>query len=257
MRNANPLEQEEARKAIRVLNECSDVFFNRAPVAMHVIDDEGKLLDVNPIWARAMGYDRQQVVGRKSIEFLTEESRARALADGFPQFERIRFPQTRGLQFVRRDGRVMDVLLDARFVDPPGAKRVAYASFCDVNDRASWRQGPSTLRSLQELANAGRRYEAVVSGTRDIVQELTPTALQDTFDHSGEAETRADVVAGLIELVGDISANLGVLPKVHEEWLSVMAEHQQELVQVAKSIDRTLRDLADTVASRDAETRDR
>ena len=60
-------------------------------------------------------------------------------------------------------------------------------------------------------------------------------------------------MAGLIELVGDISANLGVLPKVHEEWMSVMAEQQQELVQVAKSIDRTLRDLVDTIASTDTD----
>ena len=257
LRKADTEAQEEARRAMRVLSECSDIFFDRARVALHVIDVEGTLLDVNPIWAKAMGYDREQVVGRKSIEFVTDESRARALADGFPQFERIRFPQTRGLQFVRRDGRVMDVLLDARFVDPPGAKRVAYAAFCDVNDRASWRQGPSTLRSLQELAYAGRRYEAVVSGSREIVQDLCLTSLQDTFDHATEAETRADVVAGLIELVGDISANLAVLPKVHEEWLSVMAEHQQELVQVAKSIDRTLQDLADTIASTDNETRAR
>ena len=52
-----------------------------------------------------------------------------------------------------------------------------------------------------------------------------------------------------LEVAQDVSANLGALVRVHEEWLGETTEQQRDLILVAKNIDRTLKDLADTAAA--------
>ena len=63
---------------------------------------------------------------------------------------------------------------------------------------------------------------------------------------SGQVE---EVLGAAIEIGQDISASLRVMPLVQEEWLSQMVELKQEMLQVAKSIDRTLADIADSIAT--------
>ncbi|MEM8851127.1 MAG: PAS domain S-box protein, partial [Pseudomonadota bacterium] len=52
--------------------------FSAAPILMHSIDGDGVLLKVSRFWAHKLGYASDELVGRKSVEFLTEESRVYA-----------------------------------------------------------------------------------------------------------------------------------------------------------------------------------
>ena len=66
-----------------------------------------------------------------------------------------------------------------------------------------------------------------------------------TLVESGLVE---EVLGAAIEIGQDISTSLRVMPRVQEEWLSQMVELKQEMLRVAKSIDRTLADIADSIA---------
>jgi len=41
----------------------------KTPVIQHSIDDNGRLLDVSDRWLEKFGYKREEVIGRKSVEF--------------------------------------------------------------------------------------------------------------------------------------------------------------------------------------------
>ena len=53
--------------------------YNNTPVMMHSIDSEGRLITVNDYWLQTLGYERSEVLGRRSIDFLTEASCRHAL----------------------------------------------------------------------------------------------------------------------------------------------------------------------------------
>lgn len=57
--------------------EFSDLY-RRTPVMMHSIDAAGVIHSVSDLWLQRLGYEREEVEGRSSVSFLTEESRERA-----------------------------------------------------------------------------------------------------------------------------------------------------------------------------------
>ena len=59
-----------ARTAPSLGNERPGLIFESAPVMMHSIDRDGRIVAVNREWLKRLGYERDEVLGRKSIDFL-------------------------------------------------------------------------------------------------------------------------------------------------------------------------------------------
>ena len=87
--------------------------FERAPVMMHSVDRERRLLSVNDAWLATLGYTRAEVLGRDSSEFLTPESRRRALESVVPRFIREGSLRDVDYQMRTRSGEIIDVQLCA------------------------------------------------------------------------------------------------------------------------------------------------
>jgi PAS domain S-box-containing protein len=83
------------------------------PVMLHSLDREWRLLSVCAQWLRALGYERDEVVGRHFADFLTEDSRRFAVETVLPEFARSGGCSNVSCQMVRRDGQVIDVLMSA------------------------------------------------------------------------------------------------------------------------------------------------
>ena len=109
MGRADIAKQKCIQKALRVVKQSIDILFDRAPVMIHSIDRGGRLVKVNRRWLETLGYERDEVLGRKSIEFLTEESRAWALKDTLPLFWHIGSARSIAYRYLKKDGRVLDV----------------------------------------------------------------------------------------------------------------------------------------------------
>ncbi|MEL6618679.1 MAG: ATP-binding protein [Pseudomonadota bacterium] len=87
--------------------------FTAAPILMHSIDAKGVLIKVSRFWAQKLGYSSEELVGRKSVEFLTEESRKYATDIVLPEFFRTGSIYNIAYDFVRKDGKVLPVLMSA------------------------------------------------------------------------------------------------------------------------------------------------
>jgi len=63
--------------------------YDRFPAMVHVVDRSWRLVSVSDRWLDVLGYRREEVLGRKSLEFLTEPSRRHVVEEAL-QGNRIR-----------------------------------------------------------------------------------------------------------------------------------------------------------------------
>lgn len=87
--------------------------YDNTPVMLHSIDSSGNLISVSEYWLEKLGYEREEVLGRKSTEFLTPESQKYAHEVALPEFFEKGYSQNVPYQIVRKDGKILDVLLSA------------------------------------------------------------------------------------------------------------------------------------------------
>ena len=87
--------------------------FEKAPVMVHSIDGDGRLLMVSNYWLEKMGFSRKEVIGRKSVEFLTEESRQQVTSVYLKQLFKDGFIENVPYTMVKKDGESFEVLVSA------------------------------------------------------------------------------------------------------------------------------------------------
>ncbi|MDT7517033.1 PAS domain S-box protein [Rhodoferax mekongensis] len=87
--------------------------YEATPAMMHSIDQEGKLLFVSDKWLQTLGYERIDVIGHLSTEFMTLDSRVYAQREILPTFFETGVCEDVPYQMVCKDGKVVDVLLSA------------------------------------------------------------------------------------------------------------------------------------------------
>ncbi len=110
--------------------------YDESPVMLHSIGTDGRMVSVSQFWLDKMGYRRDEVLGRKSTEFLTEESRRYATDVVLPQFFKEGAIKDIEYQFVAKNGEVFDVLMSAiQDKDPAHGTARSMAVIVDISDR--------------------------------------------------------------------------------------------------------------------------
>lgn len=132
--------------------------YEHTPLMLHVIDASNRLLTVSNRWLDALGYQRDEVIGRPSLDFLTPASRVKALREGLPVVHETGRIDDIELQFVTRDGRVRDVLLSA-IADAGPEGNLIVAGLQDVTERklqeAARRESEDLLQRTGQVAGVG------------------------------------------------------------------------------------------------------
>ncbi|WP_277667588.1 PAS domain S-box protein [Novosphingobium lindaniclasticum] len=77
-------EREHARERERM--------WGLSPVMMVVTGDDGRIIDVNPVWTRLLGWSREETVGKRSTDFMRDDEsawheRVKTLAGGEPMLD--------------------------------------------------------------------------------------------------------------------------------------------------------------------------
>jgi PAS domain S-box-containing protein len=89
--------------------------YNRTPMALHSVDGDARIIEVNDHWLTLFGYRRDEVLGRSPPDFMVVESarlyRERAWPDMLGSTETIR---TFDYRFVKRSGEIFDGRLSSR-----------------------------------------------------------------------------------------------------------------------------------------------
>lgn len=110
--------------------------YNETPVMLHSINENGELISVSDFWLEKMGYTREEVIGRKSTDFLSPESARKAREETLPEFFKTGMSKDVEFQFVTKSGQTMDVLLSAVVERGDGGNsRRSLAVITDITER--------------------------------------------------------------------------------------------------------------------------
>jgi diguanylate cyclase (GGDEF)-like protein/PAS domain S-box-containing protein len=108
-------------------------FLTKIPMMCHSIDRNGYIVSVSDFWLNKMGYSKEEVIGHKSLEFLTNESQLLAQEKALPEFFEKGFAENIPYRFVAKDGTVLDVLMSAISLrDSQGEFVSSFAMMTDI-----------------------------------------------------------------------------------------------------------------------------
>jgi len=107
------VQRKAAEKELRKSEERYRSIYHNTPAMLHSIDIKGRLVRVSDNWLEALGYRRDEVIGRGLIDFLNEESGKYAVEEVFPDFFRTGYCKDIPYQFVKKNGEKIDILLSA------------------------------------------------------------------------------------------------------------------------------------------------
>ncbi|MFQ6027875.1 MAG: PAS domain S-box protein [Dehalococcoidia bacterium] len=133
-----------------------NLFFS-APIMMHCIDRWGRLINVNDCWVETMGYSPEEVIGHRSVEFLTEASRQYTVEVALPELFKTGMVRDVELEMVKKDGEVRNILVSAVTErDDDGQITHALAFITDITQRKkaeeAQRQSEENFRCLVDRA---------------------------------------------------------------------------------------------------------
>ncbi len=164
-----------AERALRSSEERFRSLYHHTPAMLHSIDPQGRLVSVSAYWAEVMGYDRDEVIGRKLTDFFSPDSREYAETTVIPEFFKTGFCQDIPYQFVKKNGEKIDVLLSAiADRDTNGNIVRSLAVSIDVTQRN--RAEEALKQAKEELSVYSRDLERLVrKQTEEITNILTYT----------------------------------------------------------------------------------
>ena len=208
--DALELELAERARAEEALRQGETRFrriYDFAPVMMHSIDDEGRLVAVNEKWLEETGYAREEVIGRSITSVLTPESAEIAVREGMPRLWRTGAIRDVELRMLRRDGSVIDVAIDAVVLDAMAGGRVSLGVLRNVtgrnraqSDRERLRHQLFEARKLESLgllaggiAHDFNNLLAAILGNAHLVLDALPPG---HAQHAAVAEVKAAAERG-------------------------------------------------------------
>lgn len=122
--------------------------YENSPVMMHSIDVHGLVRNVNKRWLEETGYTREEVLGRKIDFIMTPESAQRAFSTMIPILWREGHVKDVSYQYVRKDGTILDVLLDSEVMEDPAWGKISLSTVRNVTEQKKAEAGIKRIKSL-------------------------------------------------------------------------------------------------------------
>jgi PAS domain S-box-containing protein len=158
------VQRQQTEEDLRASEARYRLLYNRTPMALHSVDPEARLIDVNDTWLAMFECTREEVIGRCPTEFMTPESAERYRLSAWPELlasdGQLRIVD---YQFLTRSGRVFDGrLASSGEFDSAGRFVRSWAAIADVT---------AEKRADRELRQA-QRMEAIGQLTAGIAHDF-------------------------------------------------------------------------------------
>ena len=131
-----------------------EAIYRATPAMLHTINADGVIVEVSEYWLSHLGYERSEVIGRRSIDFLDPESQKRAVEQSLPALFKTGRNTDVPYRFIRKDGTMRDMLLSS-FLDRDGhgGPMLSYAVMTDITDlREAYTQLERSNEELDRFA---------------------------------------------------------------------------------------------------------
>ena len=146
------VERKLAESQLKESEERYRLLYNRSPIMMHSGDKDGKLLNVNDRWLDVLGYKRNEVIGRKIADFLTNESREFFRGQVLPNFIQTGQLKEVPYQMIKKNGEVLETLVSSTAHRDHGGN--VLSSISVIEDITEKKRAEEELAKTQALLEA-------------------------------------------------------------------------------------------------------
>jgi PAS domain S-box-containing protein len=128
--------EEALRQTREKLQADFEALYTETPVPLHSVGPDMRLISVSNRWLELLGYAREEVIGHKIHEFMTQGSAAHLLEAGWQKLLEAGFLRDEEYQFRTKSGDIVDVLVSVRTsTDAAGALVRTMAALTDITER--------------------------------------------------------------------------------------------------------------------------
>ena len=140
-------DRKQAQEALqRYAAEIEDLY-NHAPCGYHSLDADGNVIRINDTELNMLGYRREEIIEKHLTDFLTPDSLA-IFQENFPRFKQNGSVHNLELNYIRKDGTILPVSLNATALkDEAGNYLMSRSTIFDISDR---KQAEAALRQSEE-----------------------------------------------------------------------------------------------------------
>ena len=218
--------------------------YHNTPAMLHSIDTKGRLISVSDNWLDVLGYEREEVIGKKLTRFFTENSRNRAETTVFPKFFKTGICKDISYQFVKKNGEIIDVLLSAiGDQDNKGNITRSLAVSIDVTKRN--RAEEALKIAKEELSRHSKDLEwQVEQRTKEISSILDQLRRLSGSMMTNQEKERSAISRELHDELGQVLTAL----RMDSVWLKgrlkqTDAKAAQRVSSMCELIDKTIEDI--------------
>lgn len=245
---------DEANHQLAKSEERYRLLYEKTPAMLHSIDGSGRLANVSDAWLSALGYQRDEVIGRPSTDFLTDESRHHAVEVVLPQFKTTGRCDDVAYQFITKTGDIRDILLSgiAQY-DHDGSFLRSLAVLLDVTESKRIEHSLLQKTAALERTNADlARFAHIAShDLREPLRQVIACSEILKTDFGAELSEEASKITGIIQSSG---RRLRVM--IHDLLayvrLSEQLDQAFEPVDMSAVLGHALDDLASEIRSKNA-----
>ncbi|MDP3425766.1 MAG: PAS domain S-box protein, partial [Humidesulfovibrio sp.] len=204
-------EQKRAGEALRQSEERFRDLFVDAPLPYQSMDESGHLLLVNDAWIKALGYEREEIIGQSFSTLLDPDGDA-CFRENFPKFRECGVMTGAEFTLRRKDGSTLLASFNGRVGrDDAGGFVRTHCTFQDITERRKAEEALSrakaaaeaaTLAKAQFLANMSHEIRTPLGGVIGASKLLAQSRLSE--DQRQLVDMAVESGRALLAIVNDI-----------------------------------------------------
>ncbi|MBI4697088.1 MAG: PAS domain S-box protein [Gammaproteobacteria bacterium] len=115
------LEELAAERTAQIERQNAEIadLYHRAPCGYHSLDPAGTIVSINDTELAMLGYTREEIVGRRNIRDILAPDSLAAFEERFARLQRLGEMRDEELDFLRKDGSVLPVIVGTNAVCAP------------------------------------------------------------------------------------------------------------------------------------------
>lgn len=246
--------RKQIENALRASEERFRLLYEHSPLGYQSLDEEGRIVTVNPAWLKMLSYSRDEVIGRCFCDFLSEQAKIE-FESYFGRFRQVGEIISHQFEMVRKDGSLIDVQFDSKIdFDTDGQILQSYCILHDItearrlSEQLIYQANHDSLTGLVNRAEFERRLKRVIGTARADRSEHAVCymdldqfkVINDTCGHLAGDELLRQVAILLQSQIRkrDTLARLG------GDEFGILMEHCsiQDAIRVAEAIRKTVSD---------------